>query len=274
MGTIYKIINDLNSKIYIGKTVETLASRWSKHIYASKKSDTHLYRAMNKYGLEHFSIIPLEENVSDEILNEREIYWIKELDTIKNGYNTTIGGDGRKWIQREEVATKYLEGQSVRQISEELGVWYSSVVDVLKELGLYDKEEIIDRGFLHSGIKQSESRVLQYTEELELVNSYSSLKEASYITGFNKDSIKTACNTKNGYKGFFWIREGDELPQKRKLKQCPLRKVGQYKNGKLIKEYNTIKQAGEETKTDPSSISKVCKGKRKTCNGYEWRYIE
>ena len=41
----------------------------------------------------------------------------------------------------------------------------------------------------------------------------------------------------------------------------------------LNKIYNSIKEASEDLNIDGSSISKVCKGKRKTAGDYHWRYI-
>lgn len=38
--------------------------------------------------------------------------------------------------------------------------------------------------------------------------------------------------------------------------------------------YNSIKEAGELNNIDPSCISKVCSGKRKTAGGYHWKYGE
>lgn len=37
MGTIYKIINDINTKVYIGKTIRPLRMRWKEHKTNSKR---------------------------------------------------------------------------------------------------------------------------------------------------------------------------------------------------------------------------------------------
>lgn len=47
---------------------------------------------MNKYGVENFIVEELEYVKDENILSEREVYWIKELETY--GYNATKGGDG------------------------------------------------------------------------------------------------------------------------------------------------------------------------------------
>lgn len=96
MGYIYKIINNINGKLYIGKTINKIEDRFSKHIKnAEIYTNRYLYDAMNYYGYENFHIEKIEEYDNSK-LNEQEIYWIKYYKTNdKNfGYNMTIGGDG------------------------------------------------------------------------------------------------------------------------------------------------------------------------------------
>ena len=98
MAYIYQIQNDINGKIYIGKTEFSIEKRWKEHCRDYKKESEEkrpLYLAMNKYGIEHFHISLLEETDNPE---ERECYWIEKLGSFKYGYNATIGGDGRKYL--------------------------------------------------------------------------------------------------------------------------------------------------------------------------------
>ena len=92
MPYIYKIVNDINDKIYVGKTLLTVEKRFKEHCNAYKKERYEkrpLYDAMNKYGIEHFKVETIEECSLEEV-NEREIYWIKELNSYHNGYNATL----------------------------------------------------------------------------------------------------------------------------------------------------------------------------------------
>ena len=95
---IYIIKNNVNGKIYIGKSID-IEKRWKEHIRHSKdeysKSKPAIHRAINKYGKDSFSFSVLEE-CSIEQLNEREKYYIKKYNSNdKNtGYNFTEGGDG------------------------------------------------------------------------------------------------------------------------------------------------------------------------------------
>lgn len=61
---IYKITNDINDKVYIGKTTLSIEERFKEHCLDSKrnvKEKRPLYSAMRKYGQEHFKIELIEE---------------------------------------------------------------------------------------------------------------------------------------------------------------------------------------------------------------------
>ena len=86
MGFIYKITNNLNQKVYIGLTTKTIEQRWKEHLSVvnKHKEKRPLYNAINKYGVENFSISIVEE-VDDEFLGEREKYWINQYNSYEKG---------------------------------------------------------------------------------------------------------------------------------------------------------------------------------------------
>ena len=87
---IYRITNILNGHFYIGQTTKTLKERLNRHFYSAKYgSETHLHRAMRKYGFDSFIIEEIESDVND--LNEAEIKYIAKLTPH---YNMTPGGEG------------------------------------------------------------------------------------------------------------------------------------------------------------------------------------
>lgn len=96
MAIIYKITNLINGKVYIGQTVQTLKSRWNKHVWHMRhNTNRHLYDSMRHYGIENFKMEILEETTK-EVLNEREIWWIANLGSMDRtiGYNKSVGGLG------------------------------------------------------------------------------------------------------------------------------------------------------------------------------------
>ena len=91
---IYKITNDVNDKIYIGKTTKSLEERIKGHRRALKHGvDYHLYRAMRKYGWEKFHFSVIEECDDIDTLNELESKYIAQFNTIEAGYNMVPGGE-------------------------------------------------------------------------------------------------------------------------------------------------------------------------------------
>lgn len=104
---IYKITNLVNSKIYIGQSIN-IFSRWGYHRRAlnnNKHVNKHLQRAWNQYGEQNFVFsIVLECNYED--LNKYESYYILKYRSYDPlfGYNKTFGGEGE--IPTEEIRQK------------------------------------------------------------------------------------------------------------------------------------------------------------------------
>jgi group I intron endonuclease len=133
MPYIYKIINQINGKIYIGKTNRSIKERWDDHCSDRLRfPDRILYRAMNKYGIESFTISVVEEVDTDNIACERERYWIETLGTFKNGYNATLGGDGKTYIDYDLVVATYKQYQNRKKVADVLGIHPDSVTNILK----------------------------------------------------------------------------------------------------------------------------------------------
>jgi group I intron endonuclease len=127
---IYKIANNINGKIYVGQTIKSLDHRICCHLRLNK---TPVQKALNKYGIQSFIISIIDTAESKEVLDEKERYWIKFLNSkFPNGYNLTDGGEGiknpsaeirikmggnreaRKWSnERKERTSKRMMGHPV-----------------------------------------------------------------------------------------------------------------------------------------------------------------
>lgn len=111
MGWIYKITNQINGKMYIGKTEHAdPIERWKEHIREKEKDRSKnrpFYRALNKYGIENFDFQVIDECNDSNNLCELEVYYIDKYRTFVgfdncNGYNCTIGGDGKAFLNLDE----------------------------------------------------------------------------------------------------------------------------------------------------------------------------
>ena len=139
MAFIYKITNDINQKVYIGMTERTIEERFKEHCreYKQRRCEKRpLYSAMKKYGPEHFHVELVEETNSPE---EREQYWIKYYNSYKEGYNATIGGDGKSHIDNNEIE-KMLEAYNrlgtVVAVRQETGHDVGCISRFLKQAGI------------------------------------------------------------------------------------------------------------------------------------------
>lgn len=162
MAFIYCITNLINNKRYVGKTTQSIEERFKEHCRDSRKeskSKRPLYNAMRKYGIENFKIELLEEVENEKILSEKEIYWIKELESYgSHGYNATKGGDGKILYDYNEIIELYSLGYNIKRLSEKMQCDPGTISRVLKSHGVKvrkGKEKRIDQFDLANNYIQS-----------------------------------------------------------------------------------------------------------------------
>lgn len=112
---IYRIVNKINNKCYVGQSID-INNRIKSHFYYLSRNwygNYKLQNAWNKYGEDNFYWEVIEECL-EENLDEREIYWISFYNSFNNGYNQTQGGQGtRGYIWSSESKAKMSE--SIKQ---------------------------------------------------------------------------------------------------------------------------------------------------------------
>ncbi len=118
-GVIYKITNRVNGKLYYGQTKQPPNRRWSQHKQAAKKGGKMiLYEAIRKYGVENFTFEIVCECETLEELNQKEIHYIQEGNTLApNGYNAGRGGDN--YEKTDETRKKLSNSNKGRIITPE-----------------------------------------------------------------------------------------------------------------------------------------------------------
>ena len=137
MAFIYKITNDINQKVYIGKTEQTIEERFKEHCQEYKRERCEkrpLYAAMKKYGTEHFHVELVEETDNPE---EQEQYWIKFYNSYgSTGYNATMGGDGKKYIDVNKLIEAYERLGTIVAVSQETGHDEGHISKLLRQAGI------------------------------------------------------------------------------------------------------------------------------------------
>lgn len=183
MAYIYKITNNINGKIYVGKTERSIKERFQEHCndcFRRKSEKRPLYAAFQKYGIENFSISLIEE--TDNPI-EREIYWIKELNSFHNGYNATFGGDGTRLIDYDLVIENYQKLKSAVDVAKVMNICVDSVLDILriKNIDIISSDQVIKQ-------KYGKQVVALDKNTKEIVKIFNTLHEAAQWINDNEYS--------------------------------------------------------------------------------------
>lgn len=235
---IYKILNKANHKVYIGQTMQTLKERLKHHIKPSAKSCFLLKRAINKYGSNCFEIHEIEEVISVEEANLREIYWISHYkSTDPNfGYNRLKGG--RSWSgTHSEKTKKKLSLLNTGPNNPNYG----------KKLNKEHKNKIAAS---NKGKKQSE----ETKKKLSLLNM--GAKNPNYGKSKSHETKKKMSESQKG---------------KKRNQIFFSKKVICLNNGIV---YSSIREASFKLKLSKNHISRVCRGKIPSLKGYKFEYFK
>lgn len=165
-----------------------------------------------------------------EKLNEREIYWIAKYDSHNNGYNMTDGGEGGPASGHRRAVAQY--DQEGNFIAE-----YESITAAEKALGV--KNSNITR--VCKG---------QAYEAIGFQWRYIINASIDYTQNIGKSPLKK--------------RLASSARRMKKVAQCDK------ETHKIIKIFNSIKEAAKETNIYFKSIYKTINGECQSAGGYYW----
>jgi group I intron endonuclease len=94
---IYRALNKINGKSYIGKTEKTLEIRKGWHLSSVRQNSKYAFhKALVKHGYESFEWQILDNATDLQELNNKEKHYISLYESFgPNGYNMTAGGEGQ-----------------------------------------------------------------------------------------------------------------------------------------------------------------------------------
>lgn len=156
MHYIYCYINKINQHKYVGQT-NNIKRRCREHISSSYNKNSCSYDALfhkkiRQYGIENFDFKILETIYEDDqnIVNEREIYWIDKLESFRGtgkGYNSDRGGSQAKECkvltekQLKEVKEKIKQGEAFPDIAAQYEISVSFISGINHGTYWKDKHE-------------------------------------------------------------------------------------------------------------------------------------
>jgi group I intron endonuclease len=80
---IYKIINNINGKVYVGQTKNDLNYRISVHL----KRNSLIGNALRKYGIQSFDISVIDDAPDRQILSDNDMRSITEVAKCQLDYS-------------------------------------------------------------------------------------------------------------------------------------------------------------------------------------------
>lgn len=209
MEKIFKIykIQFPNGKVYIGQSVN-YKNRWREHLReAAGGNDLKIYRAMRKYNItiEAFSII--EDNItSQDEANSKEIYYIQEFNSIKNGYNITEGGQCGNGLYGESHPNHILTDDQIKEIRE----IRATKTYTMKEVYAFYDDLMSYSGFQKIWLYESRPEIASELNTQELRDFYSTDKRA--MKGENHFLSKLTTEEVIKVRNQYWV-EGLEMKE-------------------------------------------------------------
>lgn len=201
---IYKIINLINNKVYIGKTKD-LSYRIERHLKTARLGGNFLLsKAIRKYGIDNFRWEVIEQ-CSEADVNDREKYHISQCNSfMKNGgYNMTLGGDGNPIMCCSKELSKKLAAGQKRRYQDKIQRIYTGLKT--KEIwDSYTPEQKTKRS-INISLGKSDCWLIVNREGEEIItNCLTVFCKENQLTKANL--FKVSCGERSHHKGY-WCKK-------------------------------------------------------------------
>ena len=188
-----------------------------------------------------------------------------EKGSLKNPFHKSVCGVGYLGTDENgQVPKCSINGQDVREYQ----VWHNMIIRCYNEKfheenPTYKNCTVCDRWKCYSNFLEDLSKIKGYdlwrdTDSGISLNKDIYYKELGIITDCKEYSLLTT--------RFITISDNGEEVGKRKARRVKCIETN------IV--YDSIAQASKETGLSDGNISQVCKGKRKSCGGFTWEYVE
>jgi group I intron endonuclease len=250
---IYKTINLINNKIYIGQDTNNNPN------YIG--SGNLLKKSIKKHGKENFIKEVLCICTTQDELNEKERFYINKHNSIdKNiGYNISHGGTNGTMLNRQ-----HSDETKIKMKKAAIGKKKSDIH--CKNIGLSKKGRVISdeerkRRSDFSPLKGQKKGPLSIKVKEKISNSKTGTK-------LSEETKRKMSESQKGEKNGFYGKKHSENFMKTKRKVI----IQLNKNDEPIKEWKSISDASKELNVFNSNICNVLKGKYKTTGGFKFIY--
>ncbi len=252
-----------NGKRYIGVTHMEPYHRWRN----GKGYDSNEYfdEAIKEFGWDNIQHIVVCESLTRKEAKRKEVELIKRYDTTnrEKGYNISPGGD----IVSEESRKKMSISQTGKKHTPE------QIEKIRKALtGQKRTPEQIERAN-----QRKYKKVDMYDLSGNYIKTFDTITQACEETGAKCENIsKCFSGQRNSCAGYLWKLNHGEPEKHIQSNYRPKNKpvLALNKDGNIVKEFESTKEAERQLNLNAANISKCCKNKKWTAGGYYWRFKE
>lgn len=231
---IYCILNIINSKIYVGSTVDlkTREQTHFSHLRNKAHHNQYLQSAFNKYGENNFIFTVLEFVEDTTILIQKEQLYIQKFspDVLYNINPNAASNLGIKHKNAHKNNCKVYQFSMDGVLIKE----WKSIDDAATSLNIP---------------WQNIRRMCEKTTMIVNNVEYLSKSAGGFAWSYDKNCVVP------------------QYKNKKKVGQYTI-------DGIFIKEYESTTEAQKQLKFTHLHVSDVCKGKRKSSGGFIWKYVE
>jgi len=267
---IYKIVNVVNNKIYIGSAFN-LKQRKSEHFSKLKKGkhvNIHLQRSFNKHGIKNFEFKIIEYVENKAIILDREQYWI-DFYGIDNIYNIcSVAGNTSGIKQSKESVRKRVEKITGMKRSNETKA-KMSLASKGRKLGPMsdaEKKKRKDNSSLKIKIICIDTNII-----------YESIIEAARQIGCRaSDLVNLLKGRQKTVNGLHFMK----LEDYNNSTEFEINIIASFSHKRKVIciedniVFNSINEASKKYDIERRCINQCCAGRTRTAGGYHWKYAD
>jgi hypothetical protein len=254
---IYKLTSP-SGKCYIGQSVN-IEKRFTGYRILKCKSQPKIYNALKKYGANKFNY-DIVETCNIKLMDEKEKYYIKLYDSIKNGYNCRSGGQtppdkGMPYKGWQNIEF-YIDGtlyKSIGEASKKLGIAHKTIHNRLNSINIKYSN------YCYKEKKKNPKRRKRITNGIEFYIDgilYHSLKEAEVAIGVPTATIRNRLNSMTTNYANYLYKDESRNRCRHKTK-CGSHNSKELKINDVV--YSSISEAVRELKMPRCALKKMIK---------------
>ena len=280
---VYVHLNKENGKAYVGITNRSNPQfRWGSAGQGYVKQPK-FYNAIEKYGWDTFEHLIIIEGLSKSEALELETYYIKQYNSIENGYNILLHGiDSYPRNKPVYCMTTGRQYNSIKEASEDTYTLPSRIIQNCKgQIGptkglqwtYWDEKHNRPYPIIPFIPKARKTTAIYCIEEKTF---FDSVEDGAKAIGVDSSDLsKVLCKKRNGIQGLHFIR-ASELTEENLLSE--IRK----QTGRTQKVYchetqtvyNSLENAAQISHRTAQSVMKNCQGRLQSCGGFHFSYLK